>query len=122
MKLHTKTPNQSRMCPIDFWVKGQGRNAVMTEIVYVAYLISLYTYNHETLNTYTYPMSLGCTLLISGSNGQGHNALITKNGFAQNCFPFTNTCTILKLHTQASMSPGYARLIASKGKRSDSVL
>ena len=32
------------------------------------------------------------------SNGQGHNALITKKWFARNCFPFTPS--IMKLHTQ----------------------
>ena len=27
MKLHMQTPHESRMCPIDFEVKGQGHNA-----------------------------------------------------------------------------------------------
>ena len=27
MKLHMQTPHESRMCPIDFKVKGQGHNA-----------------------------------------------------------------------------------------------
>ena len=34
MKLHTKAPHESRMCPMDFWVKldkGQGHNALITE-------------------------------------------------------------------------------------------
>ena len=34
MKLHTKTPNELRMCPIDFWgqkIKGQGHNALIAE-------------------------------------------------------------------------------------------
>ena len=31
MKLHTQTPHESRVCSIDFWVKGQGHNALITE-------------------------------------------------------------------------------------------
>ena len=35
-------------------------------------------------------LSWGCALLISGSKGQGHNALVTKI-LVHNCFPFTYT-------------------------------
>ena len=32
MKLHTQTPHESRMCPIDIWVKDQGHNALKLDL------------------------------------------------------------------------------------------
>ena len=50
-------------------------------MLYVAKLLSLYTYYHETSYILQrLPMSRGCTaLLILGSKGQGHSILITEN-------------------------------------------
>ena len=60
------------------------------EILFTLIIIKLHTKT---------PMGPGCALLISGSKGQGHNALIIENGFfVHNRFPFTSA--IIKLHTQ----------------------
>ena len=64
-------------------------------------------------------MSLGCALVILGSKGQGHNALITENGLCQISFP-------LHLFSgnfiqRLPMSRGCALLISRwKGQRSRS--
>ena len=80
MKLHTLTPHESRMHPIDFEVKGQGHGAwlivngfrTITDSV-----INLWSWNFIHL----LPMSQGCTPLILRSEGQGHGAWLIVNGF-----------------------------------------
>ena len=69
MKLHTLAPHESRMCPIDFEVKGQGHVAwlfvngfrTITDSV-----INQWLWNFIHLLT----MSQGCALLILRSKGQ----------------------------------------------------
>ena len=101
MKLHTKTPHESRMCPTDFGVKGQGHNAVITENGFCC-IVALSSYLKSWNFTHRLPMSWGCALLMSGSKGQRSRSQCIhywKWFLAHNCFPFTSTCmrTIIKL-------------------------
>ena len=51
-KLHTQTPIELRMCPVDLGSKGQGQNAWITENGLCCIIAkSVYTYHHETLHT-----------------------------------------------------------------------
>ena len=80
MKLHTLAPHESRMCPIDFGVKGQGHGLSMFENGFrtiTDYVIHLWSWNFIHL----LPMSQGCALLILGSKGQGHGLSMFENGF-----------------------------------------
>ena len=51
MKLHAQTPHESRMCPIDFEVKRQGHNALITKNGLCRIIAFLYIYHHETSHT-----------------------------------------------------------------------
>ena len=81
MKLHTKTPHESRMCPIDFKVKGQGHNALITENGLLHNCFP-FTPIIMKLHTKTPHESRICPIDFRGQKvqGQGHNALITENG------------------------------------------
>ena len=80
MKLHTHAPHESRMCPIDFGVKGQGHGALMIENGFQTItdpVIHLWSWHFMLLLL----MSQECVLLISGLKGQGHGALMIENSF-----------------------------------------
>ena len=83
IKLHTKNPLEGRMCPMDV-----GR--------FMSWIF-----------THRLSMNWGCAILMSGSKGQGHNALIIENGFWR--------ITAFPLHLRSAnfshtfpMSQGYA--------------
>ena len=83
MKLYTQTHYQSRiMCPIDLGLKGQ---RLMSHCIDYRKWFMLQNSFPITpiimkLNI-KFLMSWGCALLILGSKGQCHDALITENGF-----------------------------------------
>ena len=81
MKLHAKTPYESKMCPFDFGVKGQGQNALITGNGKCHTIASFYTYHHETSYKDS-PWVEDVPFRFWGQKvkGQGHNALITENG------------------------------------------
>ena len=100
MKLHTKTPHEVRMCPMDFEVKCQGHNALITEnglCCIIALPFHLLSWNFIQ----RLPMSRGCALRVSGSKGQrsrSHCIDYLKWLLVYNCFPFTSA--FIELHTQ----------------------
>ena len=106
MKLHTMTPHESRMCPIDFpsqKVKGQGHNALITEnglfrITAFPLLWSSWNFIQR------HPMNPGCAFfLILESKGQRSRSQCYDHWkwfLSHCCFPFTCAIIIIKLHAQ----------------------
>ena len=101
MKLLTLTPHESRMCPIDFGVKGQGHWAwliVTGFLTIIDSVIKLWSWNFVHLLL----MNQGCALLILRSKGQR-----SRSRRMINCkwFPdynwLCNQLMIMKLHTHA---------------------
>ena len=101
MRLYTHAPHESRMCPIDFVVKGQGHGALMIEN-------GFWTITDPVINLWSWkfihllPMSQGCTLFIFGWKGQRSRSLKTgdwKRFPDQNWL--CNPPMIMKLHTLA---------------------
>ena len=119
MKLHTLAPHESRMCPIDFGVKGQGHGAWLFENGFRTItdsVINQWSWNFIHLLT----MSQGCALLILRSKGQGHGAWLFENGFRTITDSVINQWSWNFIHL-LTMSQGCALLILrSKGQRSRS--
>ena len=86
MKLHTNTPHELRMCTLDFGVKRSRVKVTMHWFLKMCFGHICFPF---TLHKKSLPLSCRCALLILGSKGQGHNALIPENGLLHNCFPFT---------------------------------
>ena len=109
MKLHTLTPHESRMHPIDFKVKGQGHGAWLILNCYwfiTDSVIKLQSWNFIHL----LPMSQRCTLLTLRSKVKAWGSDDWK------WFPdhnwYCNPPMIIKLHMLAPMSQGCAILIS----------
>ena len=88
LKLYTLTPHKSKMCPIDFWVKRSkvtvmGHCTLKMVSGWKWFLDNNWLCNPPMIMKLIHllPMSQGCALLISGSKGQVHGALIIENGF-----------------------------------------
>ena len=99
MKLHTLTHHESRMCPIDFEVKGQGHGAWLFENGFRTItdsVINLWSWNFIHLLT----MSQGCTLLILRSKGQRSRSwrMVIWKWFPDDNW-LCNQPMIMKLHT-----------------------
>ena len=102
-KLCTKTTHESWMCPIDFGVKGQSHNALITEnglcrIISFPLHLSSWNFIHRL------PMSGGCVLWVLGSKGQRQGLNLSnycKWFMLHNFFPFTPI--IMKLHTKTPL-------------------
>ena len=80
MKLHTHAPHESRMCSLDFEIKGQGHGAMMIENGFrtiTDLAIHLWSWHFIHL----LPMSQECALLVWGQKVkcQGHGALVIRN-------------------------------------------
>ena len=74
MKLHTKTPRESRMYPLGFGVKGH--NAPITEKWFIVHNCFLVTSIIMKLHTHTHiPNELRMCPIDVRFKGQGHNAL-----------------------------------------------
>ena len=77
MKLHTRAPYESSMCPFDFWVTGKGHGVLMNENGFWAisdFVIHLWAWNFIHL----LPMGQRYALLILRSKGQGHGNWLLK--------------------------------------------
>ena len=109
MKLHTKTPLELRVCPVDVRVKGQGHNALIAENGFCC-IVALSSHLKSWIFTHRLPMSWGCALLMSGSKGQGHNALIIENGFWR-IIAFPVHLQSSNLTHRFPVSQGYALMI-----------
>ena len=99
MKLHTLAPHESRMCPIDFGVKGQGHGAWLFENGFRTItdsVINLWSWNFIHLLT----MSQGCALLILRSKGQRSRSwgMVIWKWFPDDNW-LCNQPMIMKLHT-----------------------
>ena len=115
MKLHTLAPHESRMCPIDFGVKGQGHGAWLFENGFRTItdsVINQWSWNFIHLLT----MSQGCALLILRSKGQSHGAWLFENGFRTITDSIINLWSWNFIHL-LTMSQGCTLLILrSKGQ------
>ena len=99
MKLHTLTHHESRMCPIDFEVKGQGHGAWLFENGFRTItdsVINQWSWNFIHLLT----MSQGCALLILRSKGQRSRSwrMVIWKWFPDDNW-LCNQPMIMKLHT-----------------------
>ena len=99
IKLHTKTLLELRIFPFYFGVKKSKVKVAMNwflKMVFVHNCFPLTPKHHRTSHTYS-PWVEDVSYWCQGHNvrGQGHNALITENGF----WLFHFTSAIIKLHT-----------------------
>ena len=121
MKLHTHAPHESRMCPIDFRVKGQGHGALMIENSFWTItnpVIHLWSWNFMHL----LPWVKDVPYWFRGQKvkGQGHMAVMIENGFRTITDPVIHLGSWNFMHLLL-MSQGSALLISgSKGQRSRS--
>ena len=119
MKLHTLTPHESRMRPIDFEVKGQGHGAWLFENGFRTItdsVINLWSWNFIHLLT----MSQGCALLILRSKGQGHSAWLFENGFRTITDSVINLWSWNFIHLLPMSQRCALLILGSKGQRSRS--
>ena len=115
MKLHTLTPHESRMSPIDFEVQRSMSWGMVSCIFFRTIpdpVIHLRSWNY----LHMLPMSQCALLLILGSKGQSHGELMMENGFRTITDPVIHLWSWNFMHLLL-ISQGCALLISgSKGQ------
>ena len=106
---YTKTPHELRMCPMGSRVQRSRSQCIDNWKLFMSHNCFISTPIIMKLHTQA-PRELRMCLWMSGSKGQGHNALIIENGFWR--------ITAFPLHLHSSnfihrfpVSPGYALMI-----------
>ena len=79
IKLHTKTPNESRVFPMDFGVKRSRSQCINNWKWFLVHFTAIV--NSSWNFTHRLALSSARALLILVSKGHGHNALIPENDF-----------------------------------------
>ena len=114
---YTQTPHESRMCPIEFGVKGQGHNALITEISLNGIIAFPLHYHLETSHKDS-PWVGDVPYWVPGQRSRLQWIDYWNPFMSHNCFPFTPT--IMTLHTRTlhelRMCPIDFRLKRSKVK------
>ena len=102
MKLHTKTPHESRMCPIDFWVKRSRWQCIDYWKWIMLHIFFPFTPIIMKLHTETPHESRNFGSKSQRSRSQCIDSW--KWFMLHNCFPFTSA--IIKLYMYALMIMG----------------